>query len=243
MKKIINNELNIPLYIQIKKDIIRKIISKEFKVGESIPGENQLKDSYKVSLITIRKAISELVNEGYLYRIQGRGTYPINRMINRPLNLMSFTEDMREKNFRVESKLLELDKIKDEYIAAKIGIPISESLIKIKRIRIVDNEPIALQTSYIPKNILSIENAKRLEKENSLYEILKELGVEPYRAHEKYCVSLINDEETSKLLHAAIGSPLFSAERVTFTKDNLLFEYAEFLLRGDKYTVEIELKK
>jgi GntR family transcriptional regulator len=158
---IINKRSSVPLYIQIKRDLIRKIKEGEFQIGESIPGENHLKNIFNVSLITVRKAIAELVNEGYLYRIQGRGTYAADRIINRPLNLMSFTEDMREKNFNVHSKLLELDVLNDEFIADKMCIPFTEPVVKIKRVRIVDNEPIALQTSYILGRILPLEEAKK----------------------------------------------------------------------------------
>ena len=62
----------IPLYYQIKEDIINKIKNNDLKVGDRIAGENELKDIYGVSQITVRKALSELVNEGYLYRVQGK---------------------------------------------------------------------------------------------------------------------------------------------------------------------------
>ncbi|AZO93658.1 GntR family transcriptional regulator [Halocella sp. SP3-1] len=238
-----NKKSDIPLYKQVKNNIIKKIESEEFSVEERIPGENKLINIYDVSLITVRKAISELVNEGYLYRIQGRGTYVANRMMNRPLNVMSFTESMREKNFNVTTKLLELDLIKDEFVADKLNISAVSEIIKIKRLRYVDQEAIALQTSYIPHEILPYKKANELKKEGSLYKILKGLGTVPARAHEIYKAKIIKDKEVSKLLNKGIGSPIFSAERITYTVYNKIFEYAKFILSGDKYTVEMELRK
>lgn len=237
-----NRKSNVPLYVQIKNSIITKIQDKEFTVGEKIPGENKLKKIYDVSLITVRKAISELVNEGYLYRLQGRGTYVAERMMNRPLNVMSFTESMREKDFNVKTKLLQLEIIADEFVADKLNIEAVSEIVKIKRLRYVDQEPIALQTSYIPHAILPYVKAKKLKEEGSLYKILKDLGTIPNRAHEIYKAKVIKNEEISKLLNKDIGAPIFSAERTTYTDNNQVFEYAQFILCGDKYTVEMELK-
>ncbi|HCS75651.1 MAG TPA: GntR family transcriptional regulator, partial [Clostridiales bacterium] len=68
-------EERVPKYFQLKKAIIRKIEEEEYLPGGLIPSERELMEQYQVSRITVRKAIDELVVEGYLYKIQGKGTY------------------------------------------------------------------------------------------------------------------------------------------------------------------------
>ena len=65
----------IPLYYQVKESLLEKIKSNQFKVGDLIPSESELQEEYNVSRITIRRAIQELVQEGHLHTVQGRGTF------------------------------------------------------------------------------------------------------------------------------------------------------------------------
>lgn len=244
MIKIIDKNSPIPLYYQVKEDIIEKIKNKELKVNEKTGSENELVKTYNVSLITIRKALAELVNEGYLYRIQGKGTYVAERKVNRVLNLMSFTEETREKGFKPEIRILELKIVEDEAIAEKLNVHKEQPIIKIKRLRLADDVPVALQTSYISQTLLELDDLKnKLAKEKSLYKILSDIGVEPDRAKEIYEVQKLNDKEDCQLLDLGEGDPVFFVKRNTYTKKNELFEYVEAILRGDKYTIELELKK
>ncbi|SKC85761.1 GntR family transcriptional regulator [Maledivibacter halophilus] len=244
MIEIIDKNSPIPLYYQVKEDIVKKIKNKELKVNDRIGSENELVKTYNVSLITIRKALAELVNEGYLYRIQGKGTYVAERKVNRVLNIMSFTEETREKGFKPEIKVLELKIVEDEAIAEKLNIHKAQSIIKIKRLRLADDIPVALQTSYISQALIELESLKnKLAKEKSLYRILNDVGVEPDRAKEVYEVQKLKSEEDCQLLNLHEGDPIFFVKRNTYTKKNELFEYVETILRGDKYTIELELKK
>lgn len=233
----------IPLYYQIKEDIINKIKNNDLKVGDRIAGENELKDIYGVSQITVRKALSELVNEGYLYRVQGKGTYVAERKVNRLLNLMSFTEEMKQRGFEPTVKVLKTEVIKDPLTAEKLGLVRNSNILKIQRLRLADEIPVALQTSYISESILKTDDIRDLEKEKSLYKILTSKGITPYKAKEQYNVLKMDDKTICSLLNIKKGDAIFFVKRRTYTEDNKLFEYAESILRGDKYAIEVELNK
>ncbi|MEQ6361755.1 GntR family transcriptional regulator [Thermoanaerobacter indiensis] len=239
---IINKQLPIPLYHQVKEDIIRKIKEGVYKINEKIPSENELIKLYNVSSITIKKALSDLVNEGYLYRIQGKGTFVARPKISRILNLMSFTEELKEKGLEPETKLLEFKVILDSFIAEKLNLNSEELITKIKRLRLADGEPIAIQTSYLPSKILTNLDAKQIEQMQSLYKLLETIGIQPYAAREEYSISILNEKDLYTLLKQKKGVPAFSVKRLTFTKDNIPFEYAESILRWDRYSIEVELK-
>lgn len=238
----INKNIPIPLYYQVKQDIILKIKNGVYKVEEKLPGENELQKIYNVSSITVRKALSDLVNEGYLYRIQGKGTYVAKPKITRLLNLRSFTDELKEKGLKPSTKVLEIDTIVNGDIAEKLSINKDNKLTMIKRLRFADETPIAIQTSYISANILSKGDAERLEVVNSLYVLLEEKGIVPDGAKEIYNIKILEDKEICSLLGQKKGTPAFSVNRLTFNEMNMPFEYAESILRWDRYSIEVELK-
>lgn len=241
MLVIVDKNSPIPLYYQVKEDIINKIKKDDLKVGDKIAGEHELKDIYGVSQITIRKALSELVNEGYLYRVQGKGTYVAERKVNRLLNLMSFTEEMRQRGFEPGVKLLEVEMIRDPLKAEQLEVSRNSNILKVKRLRLADGIPVALQTSYLSESILEIDDVKDFEKKKSLYKILTSKGVVPYKAKEQYNVLKMDDKKICNMLNIKKGDAVFWVKRRTYTEDDKLFEYAESILRGDKYAIEVEL--
>lgn len=235
------NNNQIPLYIQIKNDLIDKINNGYYQTEEKIPSENELKDIYDVSKITVRKAVYELVNEGYLYRLQGKGTYVAKRNINRMLNLMSFTEEMRAKNMKCVSRVLDIKTVVDRKIAASFEIDSMTKVHKVERLRLVDDMPVALQTSYLPESLISLDKLQDIYEVHSLYKILKESGIVPERAREKYNADILKDEYLLNLFELDHEISVFRVKRFTYTADDRLFEIAISVLRGDIYTMEVEL--
>lgn len=230
-----------PLYHQIKEDIIKKIKTHEFQPDEKIDGEHEFAKKYGVSQITIRKAISDLVTEGYLYRIRGKGTYVAKDRLKHKLSLLSFSEELRQRGQQNDVKIIELDSACNPRIAQIMGISPSKPIIKIKRLRLSGNIPLGIQTSYISQDHISLKDLEKLEEIKSLYAILENKGIKPYKAYEKYKAVTIHNDRTQKLLKIAKGEPAFFVERYTYDKNENLFEYAESILRGDQYVVETEI--
>jgi len=237
-----NKNIPIPLYYQVKEDIINKIKEGIYSIEEKVPGENELQKIYNVSSITVRKALADLVNEGYLYRIQGKGTYVAKPKINRLLNLMSFTEEMKGKGIEPSTRILEIKTIVDEAISKKLKISEDSGITMVKRLRLADGIPIALQTSYVPASILSSTDADQLRHESSLYAVLKEKGIIPYSAREVYNITMLEDRATYTLFQVKKGTPAFYVKRMTYNREEILFEYAESILIWDRYSIEVDLK-
>ncbi|MFW6380967.1 MAG: UTRA domain-containing protein, partial [Bacillota bacterium] len=116
-------------------------------------------------------------------------------------------------------------------------------IIKVNRLRKIDDRPIALQCSYISESVLSLEQARKVYETRSLYKILRENEVYPRRAHEKYNADVLQDARQCQLLQMEDGEPVFKVMRFTYTDDDLLFEYAVSILKGDIYTMEVELEE
>lgn len=236
------NSIPIPLYYRVKEDIINKIKDGTYKIEEKVPGENELQKIYNVSSITVRKALSDLVNEGYLYRIQGKGSFVAKPKINRLLNLMSFTDELKEKGIEASTMIIEIKTIVDESIAKKLLVNKDMGITVVKRLRLADGVPIALQTSFLPENILSNSDAKQLEQVESLYKILSAKGIAPYGANEIYNITILEDKAICALFNKKKGTPAFYVKRTTYNKEGIVFEYAESVLIWDRYSIEVELK-
>ena len=238
----ISNGFPVPLYYKIKEEVINKIKNGEYKADDKIPSENDLKKIYNVSSITVRKAFSDLVNEGYLYRIQGKGTFVAKSKYNRVLTTLSFTDELRQKGYKSDIRVLEIRTMQDEMIARLIGADNDENIVKICRLRLANDEPMALQTSYIPERFITEEECKQLEVVKSLYSILHAKGIIPCNATESYSIAKLSDKQVCELLKVPKNSSAFFVKRLTYTADNAVFEYTESYLRGDRYTIEINVR-
>jgi len=239
-------DTHMPLYIQIKNFIIDKIKDETFKPGDKVYSETDLKEKFNVSSTTVVKALNELVGEGYLERIQGRGSFVTSPKLKRtPLNL-SITDELRGKGIDLQTNLLSIEEVIEPEISSTLKREPNTILCKVERQRYIQNkgvnEPIAIQTSYIPNDLISVQDLKLLEREDSLYSVLyKTRELKPYRANESYSIHLINQKDLAKLLDQKSGDPAFFVKRLTFNGDGIPFEYAESILRWNRYTLDVEL--
>ncbi|HEY7035575.1 MAG TPA: GntR family transcriptional regulator [Thermomicrobiales bacterium] len=226
----------LPRYYQLKEIIRDRIRSGEWAAGTLIPSERELCERYGISRMTARQSVTELVNEGLLYREQGKGTY-----VGRPkiaqqlLRLTGFTEDMRAREQRPGAKVLTAEMWPaDEVTAERLRIKIGQPVFRLRRLRLADAEPLAVETSCV--SFIGCERllANDLEHD-SLYRLLEiAYDVPPLEAEQELEADLAGDEE-ARLLEVVVGSPVLRTRRVTATRRNQPIEYATSVYRGDKY--------
>jgi len=163
-----------PKYFILKQKLQEKIASGGYDGEMMIESERELMETHQLSRITVRKAIDELVNEGYLYRIQGKGTYV--KEGNRTQNLIrlsSCTEDVKRLGKVPSKKVMCFEKNPaDEKMAHRLHLTEGEAVFKIGRITYADEEPLNYTTTYLPEKIFP-----GLEKydlaQRSLYDIIE----------------------------------------------------------------------
>jgi len=231
----------VPLYYQLTEELRKNIENGEWPPNSLIPSETELCEKYKVSRGTVRQALSQLVQEGLLYRKQGKGTFVAEPKITQQLNrFYSFAQDMREKGLRPSSLLLQKEKIlPDSYIKNILGLKEEEMVYKIMRLRLADEEPLILETSYLVEELFPDLDKEDVEKV-SLYDIiLKKYRIKITRAKETFEPILI-DEFEAKKLKIPVGSPALLVKRVTYTA-GIPFEFRKSVVRGDKCSYSVEL--
>lgn len=172
-------EEKIPKYYVLKRELVHKIEEEELGPDSPIPSERELMEQYQVSRITVRRAIDELVTGGFLYKIQGKGTYVKGDDYSQNLfAITSCTDDVRRLG-RNPSKKVTVSEIvpADAKRARLLNTTVGENLFLLERITMADGEPLNYTVTYLPQKLFpGIE--KYDFNSQSLYELLqKEYGV------------------------------------------------------------------
>ena len=227
----------LPRYHQLKELLRRRIGSGEWPPGTPIPSERELCAQYGISRMTARQALSELVNEGLLYREQGRGTFVGRPRISQQLmRLTGFTEDIRAREQRPGATVLAAELWPaDARTAEVLRVKPGQSVFRLRRLRSADGEPLAVETS-----VVAFFGCERLLAEDlgaqSLYRVLETKFHLPLLEAEQEVEAGLAGEDEAALLQVAVGSPVLHTRRVTYTERNRPIEYATSVYRGDKYT-------
>lgn len=232
----------LPLYYQVKENLMEKITNKYFVVGDLIPSETDLQETYKVSRITIRRAIQELVQEGYLTTQQGKGTFVSKPKASQELNLISsWAETMISLGMQPHTENISFtEEAVPANVAKALNLHPGDMVYKLYRIRFVNNEPICLMTNYLIPSIVPGILEKELIGE-SLYETLEKGYNIVLNSAEEVVEAKAAKEKEAKLLQIKKGAPLLLATRVTYDINNHPIELVTTLTRGDRYSYTIKL--
>lgn len=233
----------IPIYYQLESYIKNQIEAGFILPGENIPSEREYAESYGISRMTVRQAINSLVNEGLLYRKKGSGTFVSEKKIEQPLQgLTSFTEDMKKRGMTPTSKLIHFEVIPaNSFIANELKISEYAPVYEIKRIRLADGEPMALETNYLSANL--VKGLTEEEVKASIYSYVEEkLGLSITHA-EQLIESVRASEEHEKLLFIEKDHPMLYIQRNTFLLDGTPLELVKSVYRGDRYKFQIKMER
>lgn len=232
-----------PLYLQLVEDIKQKISSNIWKIGMMIPSENELSKELDVSVGTVKKSLGLLVQEGVLFRRQGKGTF-----VATPDFSKSFSRFFRygqTGDFSGDipgSVVLDMSVIKaDQQIAKILQLGIDTEVLKIKRVRTLQQIPFSVEELYLP-----YERFKGLDKsliENKLlYPIYNKEFSTPIIWADEYLQPDIADQETAEALGIEEGAPVMCVERLAHTYEDIPVEWRRSIGRGDSFRYHIVIR-
>lgn len=233
----------IPLYHQLKERLKHSIDNGFWKPGDQIPSENQLMSEYNVSRNTAKKAIEELVQDGLLYRIQGKGTFVTKpKLVQSLMGLYSFSKVFKEKGMEPKDIILEVREIRpSQEIMEELQLTKDEKVIEMRRLRCVDDEPVILESSFFSKEVVSDMNVLQRVGQTSLYDLLEqEFNVFVTKAKEAFEPVLIRQDE-SKYLQTEVGKPALLLERTAYGANGHPVEFCRSIIRGDRCRFYTEL--
>jgi GntR family transcriptional regulator len=232
----------IPYYLQVCKALRDQLTSGEWSAGDQIPGELALGEMFGVSRPVIRQAIACLIDEGLLVRRKGKGTYLAESKIKVGLiqRQTGFYQDMLEQGYPPTSRVLKIEvKPANANVAYHLGLEPGTQVIEITRLRLVDNEPVVLVTTFLPYEACAAVMQEDLSQQ-SLYAVLERRGLLISHGHQTLKVTPASTFEAN-LLNIPSGSPLFALDKVSYLNDHRPIEYSNALHRADRTRFEVEL--
>ncbi|RKL66953.1 phosphonate metabolism transcriptional regulator PhnF [Salipaludibacillus neizhouensis] len=239
----INKNSPIPIYHQLEEYIKQLIDSGQLVPGDILPSEREYSDKYGISRMTIRQAIINLVNERYLYRVKGKGTFVMEKKFEQDLQgLTSFTEDMKARGMKASSKLIKFKIIPAHLKLAKsLDIQEHDPVYEIVRIRLAEEIPMALERTYISANL--VQGLTEEIVQNSLYKYIEDTLHMKIASGTQIIEAAIANEQEVKYLDISDKSPIMLMERSSKLDDQTIFEVVKSSYRADRYKFMIDLKR
>ncbi|SRR6266567_4463666 len=235
------NGAPVPKYYHLKETILKRISDGTWGIGSAIPPEPELCREFGVSRITVRRAIGDLVHEGKLYTIQGKGTFIARPKLDERFihSAFGFFEDMERQGQPLTTRIIQQEVIPaPEAVATYLQIPPETPVHCLMRLRSVQNETVLVSTTYIPQALCPDLVHDDLT-EGSLYRWLQtRYGLTVARA-ERTIEAIAAQQREAKLLDIALYSPLLLLESVVYLPNGKPLEYSSTFHRGDRTRVSI----
>ncbi|ANU24249.1 GntR family transcriptional regulator [Planococcus donghaensis] len=233
----------IPIYIQIEEQLKQQIQQGDFLVGTAIPSERELTEYFGVSRMTVRQSVTNLVNEGLLYREKGRGTFVASPKVEQPLNgLTSFTEDMLARGMAPSNKIIGFEIVKpDADVVTALQLVDGEKVYFIERIRFADDKTMAIERTYLP--VARFPGLHRDLLQGSLYAMIENnQQLKISHATQRMEAGLVKKED-AELLQIDVPAAILMIERISYLDGDVPFELVRSTYRADRYKFTTEIKR
>lgn len=238
---VLERQQGLSAHTQIEAEIARRIESGILRPGDQIPPERELVEQMQVSRMTLRQALTRLVDRGLLERQRGRGTFVCEpKLVHSLSNLTGLHGELLSQGIIPTARLLTSAEIPaTPAVANLLEVAEGAPVYCITRLRLGAGVPIAHETSYFPANIVPGLLEEDLEG-NSIYKLMERFSARPVGARQSLEPVLARSEEAA-LLEIAPGSPAMLIERIARDAQDRAVEYAKDIYRGDRSRFLAEL--
>ena len=232
---ILKRKSSTPLYRQLDAIMREKVQSGEWQPNEIIPSENELARLYGLSRMTARLVVTQLTQEGLLYRVRGKGTFVAEKKITaQSLSYVGIREQVEQMGYKTATRVLRIERAPvSEKIAHRFGFEPDEPFCSIERLRLLDGVPFSLHYTYIPSKLCPGLEKKALA-DQQLCDILRE----DYSLTRRHVVETLESiaavDYESQLLEVKKGFHLLMLKNFISDDKDKPFEFSKILFRGDK---------
>ena len=230
-----------PLYAQLEEILRTSILGGRWQPNTAIPSELELSRTYGVSRMTARAVVTQLVNDGLLRRVQGKGTFILEQKIpTKSLAYMGIREQLERLGYQTTTKLLSFRQIEcSQNLAEKLGIMQGDSVHFIERLRSIDGSSISLHRSYIPAALAPGLKDDMLENEQLCVILQNEFNLKAAIVNETL-ESVLASPEEAQLFMVNKTFPLLILDDIYKTSSGRPFEFTRVLFRGDKIKLSFD---
>lgn len=239
----VDKTASLPIYRQVIHALWDRLQRQDLRPGQRAPSERELAELYGISRMTARGALRELIRDGVLYTVPGKGTFVSWPKMQQPLNrLTSFTEDMRARGLEPGTRIVSQGIVSaSDHVAERLGLPAEAPVVSIRRLRLANEEPMSVETVHLEarrfKALLRYDLARC-----SLYDVLAELGVTLAWA-DQWIEATVARMRESRLLGVSRNSALLRIERTSYDAADQPLEFVTSLYRADRYRFNARLQR
>lgn len=235
-------ENRLALYYQLADEILQKIEREEYKPNDKLPTERSLCEKHGVSRATVRQAFSYLEQKGYIFKVQGKGTFVAPKIVEQSLlEFYSFSDEMKKQGREPRSEVVAFKVVEvPGEVCKKMKLSEGRLVYEIKRIMFADNEPMMYEKTYLPIERFPELTREKLEN-GSMYELFISNYSVVFKSAEESFQPIKMTEQEAAYLHTDIDEPSMKIERVSYEKEGAI-EYSISVARN-KFKYKITLKK
>ncbi|MGB6484323.1 MAG: GntR family transcriptional regulator [Candidatus Acidiferrales bacterium] len=228
----------VPLYFQIRRNLLEQVRCGVLKSGEMIPSEEEISSQLGVSRMTARQAIKSLCDLGVAYSLRGKGTFVSAIKFEKNFRqVLSFTEEMQKRGWRPRTKPLSFTIADvDSEAAEALHLSRREKVISLRRVRFANSSPMGVEWSRIPLQLCP-DMIQKFDPRSSLYQTLAgQYGIHIVLADETAEAGLATAVE-ARLLEVTKGSPVFLFTRICYLHEGRPAEFVKSTYRADRYKI------
>lgn len=237
----IDRHTPVPLYYQIAGQLRQQMIAMKMQQGDLLTTDERVQVEFGVSRATASKAINELVDEGLVERVTGKGTFVSPPRLQVPLPIMlGFTEEIKRRGMHPSSRIVSARWAKASGNAVQaLGVEEGARVFRLERIRLADEKPILLTVDVLPE---SLEIGPEGDFSGSLYELMESRGIQLGEC-QNIIVAAVTDRRLSKLLGVKEGFPVLSLRRTSYDANGVPVLYEDAACRGDLYSYSVRMAR
>jgi len=229
----------VPLYHQAAQALEQAIEDGRLPRGSKLEGELDLAEQFGISRPTMRAALKQLVDKGLLIRRRGIGTIVATRPVRRAVALTSLYDDLKESGREPTTRVVSFEEtVCPPEVAEQLELGRDAPVLRLERLRIAGDDPIALMHNFVPVGLLGIER-EDLEM-TGLYDLFRRSGITPHVATQRVGARKANDEE-AELLEMEVGDPVLTMTRTAYDSAGRPIEYGSHSYPAESYWLEMML--
>jgi GntR family transcriptional regulator len=231
----------VPLYFQIAEQLRDEMRNRRMHPGDLLTTDERVQQEFGVSRATARKALDELVDEGLVERITGKGTFLTKPCLQVPLPLMlSFTEELERRGLRPRTEVVSVGwAAAGERAGHALSLPTKIRVLRLERIRYADDQPVLHTVDVLPEN-LGIDPEQDFS--GSLYRLIESHGVRLAECQNIITAS-VTDRRLGRLLQVKAGFPVLALRRTSYDSDGQPVLYEDATCRGDLYSYAVRMAR
>lgn len=233
----------IPLYEQLKQTLVGAILKGVYPYGKRVPSETELSETYKVSRITVRRALADLAAGGYLTSQQGIGTFVrFKKDIIQCRTFDGFTESSEEEVRDRRSIVLSKEIIPaDELLAEKLQVPLKDKILYVHRLMFLHNRPIMIDLAYFPDRMYP-ELESLVQDNISTFSLMRNTYGKTFARADKTVGAERAGTEEAKHFNCLPGDPLLWVTKVIYDSEDVPIHYSSYYILADSciFTLSVE---